>query len=117
MDVSKPNISFSMLLHTGPPIIIDPPMDQVVINNGSSAVFSCDALASPDHTVSWTFTDFNGTVIDIVSNIKYTIVGNGSRFGELTVMNVDYEDRGVYTCSAANSIGTVTASANLTVHG
>ena len=82
-------------------------------------MFSCDALASPDHTVSWTFTDFNQTVMDIVSNIKYTIVGdrNDSRFGELTVVNVTYEDRGVYTCSAANSIGTVTASANLTVHG
>ncbi len=94
-------------------------MDQFIINNGSSAVFSCDALASPDHTVSWTFTDFNQTVMDIVSNIKYTIAGDrsGSRFGELTVMNVTYEDRGVYTCSSANSIGTVTASANLTVHG
>ncbi len=100
-------------------MIINPPMDQSIINNGSSAVFSCDALASPDHTVSWTFTDFNKTVMDIVSNIKYTIVGDrsGSRLGELTVVNVTYEDRGVYTCSADNTIGTVTASANLTVHG
>ncbi len=100
-------------------MIINPPMDQFIINNGSNAVFSCDALASPDHTVSWTFTDFNETVTDIVSNIKYTIVGdrNEIRFGELTVTNVTYEDRGVYTCSAANTIGTDTASANLTVHG
>ncbi len=107
------------LIIIGPPVIINPPMDQVIINNGSTAVFSCDALASPDHNVSWTFTDFNETVTDIVSNIKYTIVGdrNESRFGELTVVNVTYEDRGVYTCSAANTIGTDTASANLTVHG
>ncbi len=100
-------------------MIINPPMDQFIINNGTSAVFSCDALVYPDHTVSWTFTDFNKTVMDIVSNIKYTIVGDrsGSRFGELTVVNVTCEDRGVYACSAANTIGTFTASAILTVHG
>ena len=32
-------------------------------------------------------------------------------------MNVDYEDRGVYTYTATNSIGSDRASANLTVHG
>ncbi len=101
-------------------MIIEPPMDQFVINDGSSAVFSCDALAVPQHNVSWTFVSSTGAGMDINDNdTKYSIVGNrdSGMFGELTVMNVAYGDRGVYTCSAANSIGAVTASANLTVHG
>ena len=53
------------------------------------------------------------------SSSKYVIVDerSNSRFGELTVMNVEFGDRGVYTCSAANDVGTVSALANLTVHG
>ena len=100
-------------------------MDLFIINNGSSAVFSCGAQAFPEHSISWTFTDFNGTEEAIISTVmtgsssKYLIVDerNNSRFGELIVMNVEFGDRGVYTCSAANDVGTVMAFANLTVHG
>ena len=102
------------------PVIATPPSDQFTISDGSSATFFCDALAFPEHTISWTFTNISGVVTDIVSDdSKYSIVANHSttRFGELTVMNVDYEDRGVYTCTATNSIGSDRASANLSVHG
>ena len=100
-------------------------MDQFIINNGSSAVFTCGALAFPEHNIFWAFTNFNGTEEAIIStetigsSSKYAIVTerSNSRFGELTVMNVEFGDRGVYTCSATNGIGTVMASANLTVHG
>ncbi len=94
-------------------------MDQFVISDGSGAVFSCDALAVPQHNVSWTFVNATEVAMDINNDTKYSIVGDrdSSMFGELTVLNVSYEDRGVCTCSAANSIGTVTASANLIVHG
>ena len=109
-----------VLTITGKPIIVAPPVDQFTINDGSSAVFECDALADPEYTVSWTFTNNTGAVTEIVNDSsKYSIVFNRSitMFGELTVMNVDYEDRGVYTCTATNSIGSDRASANLTVHG
>ena len=105
---------------TGEPVIISPPVDQFTINDGSSAVFVCDALADPEYTVSWTFTNSTGAVTKVSSDdSKYSIVANRSttRFGELTVMNVDYEDRGLYTCTATNSIGSDRASANLTVYG
>ena len=101
-------------------MIVTPPSDQFTINDGSSATFVCEALAFPEHTISWTFTNISGIVTDIVSeDSKYSIVADRSttRFGELTVMNVDYEDRGVYTCTATNSIGVAGAAANLTVHG
>ena len=109
-----------VVISTGEPVIVAPPVDQFTINDGSSAVFVCDALADPEHTISWTFTNNTGAVTAIfIDGNKYSIVANRSntRFGELTVMNVDYEDRGVYTCTATNSIGSDRASANLTVHG
>ena len=108
------------LIFTGLPAIATPPSNQFTINDGSSATFTCDALAFPEHNISWTFTNISGVVTDIVSDgNNYSIVANCSttRFGELTVMNVDYEDRGVYTCTATNSFGFDKASANLTVHG
>ena len=108
------------LICIGAPLIASPPSDQLTINNGSSAIFVCDALADPQHIISWTFTNSNGVVTDIVSDgSKYSIVTNhdATRFGELKVMNVVYEDRGVYTCTAINSIGFDRASANLAVHG
>ena len=111
--------------YIGEPLITDGPVDLFIITNGSSAVFSCGALAFPEHNIFWTFTSFNGTEEAIISTVmtgsssKYLIVveKNNSRFGELTVMNVEFGDRGVYTCSAANDVGIAMASTNLTVHG
>ena len=50
---------------------------------------------------------------------KYRINrANGtSNFGTLTVVNVNFEDRGTYSCNASNEIGFVGASTTLTVHG
>ena len=104
---------------TGVPIIANPPVDQFTISN-ANAIFVCDTLAFPEHTISWTFINYSGAVTEIFSDTsKYSIVANRSttRYGELTVMNVDYRDRGVYTCTAINSIGSDMACANLTVHG
>ena len=38
-------------------------------------------------------------------------------FGSLTVLDVRFSDRGIYSCTAGNSIGSVTAEADLTVYG
>ena len=43
--------------------------------------------------------------------------GTGAGFGELTVLDVQYEDRGRYTCTAMNSLGADVSNANLIVHG
>ena len=109
----------------GPPIIFVPPVDQFEINNGSSAVFQCEASAVPEHDVFWTFTNSDGSTLSIISTTendtdKYQInrvKGVGAGFGELTVLDVQYGDRGRYTCTAMNSIGSDVSDANLTVHG
>ena len=100
-------------------------MDQTVINNGSSAVFTCFARAIPQHSVSWTFTNFDGVRVDIISTsdaentLKYQIIRNISNdwFGDLIVLNVQFSDRGTYNCTAENIIGSETRGAILTVHG
>ena len=88
-------------------------------------MFTCFALALPQHSVCWTFTNFDGERVDIISttdasdSLKYMLVlelGN-NRFGELTVLDVQFSDRGTYTCTAENSVGSETRAANLTIHG
>ena len=113
------------MISPGRPLIFVPPVNQFDINNGSSAVFQCEASAVPEHDVFWTFTNSDGSTLSIISTTesdtdKYQIKrmrGIGAEFGELTVLDVQYEDRGRYTCTAMNSIGTDVSDANLTVHG
>ena len=114
------------MISPGPPLIFVPPVDQFVINNGSSAVFQCEASAVPDHNVFWTFTNYSNNSTRIIISTtepdtnKYQVKharGTGAGFGELTVLNVQYGDRGRYTCTAMNSLGSDISNANLTVHG
>ena len=113
-------------LSAGPPQIVGGPRDQYVVNDGSSAVFECTAIADPEHTIEWAFIDANGVRTDrIVSTDgetrtdRYYINSNRTdgNFGELTVSSVEFGDRGTYFCVAQNSIGSESAQANLTVHG
>ena len=105
----------------GAPTIVVQPLDQSVVA-GNSVVFTCEALAYPLHHVAWLF---NSSVHllstnDISDTTKYSINRNRSspeQFGSLTVNNVQYEDHGLYQCTAVNSVGNVSASAALTVHG
>ena len=94
--------------------------------NGSSAVFQCEASAVPEHDVFWTFTNSNGNTLSIISTagsdtdkyqVKRMMRRIGAGFGELTVLDVQYEDRGRYTCTAMNSVGSDVSNASLTVHG
>ena len=117
-------VIFFLSLFSGPPVISTRPMDQFIINNGSNAVFTCGALAIPSHEVYWTFTNASGTfpiisTLDSMNTTKYQINSeNGTMyFGTLTVIDVGYVDRGVYTCNATNDIGSDLANATLTVHG
>ena len=116
---------FQCSIYPGRPLIFVPPVDQFEINNGSSAVFQCEASAVPNHTVFWNFTNLDGSTLSIISTTgvntdKYQIKRErriGAGFGELTILDVQYEDRGRYTCTAMNSLGSDVSDASLTVHG
>ena len=119
------NFFFFAMISPGRPLIFVPPVDQFKINNGSSAVFQCEASAVPEHNVFWTFTNSDGITLSIISTTesdtdKYQVNrtrGIGAGFGELTVIGVQYEDRGTYTCTAMNSVGSDVSDASLTVQG
>ena len=107
---------------SGPPLIISPPVDDVVIT-GDIAVFICTALAFPMHYVEWTFINSDGESTVIINtiegnNTKYRIDNTMSpTFGQLIIVDVQYSDRGEYVCRAINEVDTARAEATLTVHG
>ena len=87
-------------------------------------MFECTALAYPVHQVEWTFINSDGDSTVIIrtsegNNTKYAInsVTGASSFGQLMILDVQYSDRGYYTCRAINDVGTDSATASLTVHG
>ena len=105
----------------GAPTIVVRPNDQTVVA-GNSVTFICQALAYPHHNVAWLFNNSVSLLStnDTSDTPKYSINRDQSspqQFGSLTVNNVQYEDRGLYQCTAVNNLGNVSASATLTVHG
>ncbi len=65
----------------------------------------------------------NGNIVNNIittssmNTFKYQIFAKGMNFGQLTVLNVVYNDRGTYTCTATNTVGSVVDSGSLTVQG
>ena len=109
----------------GPPCIIEGPTNTTEIDD-TNVTLRCDAVASPQHNVTWMFqrTGTNGTRMIISTsssdpNMKYLINDsvNTAGFGTLTITNLQYSDRGIYTCVAANTHGSVNDSAMMNVHG
>ncbi len=118
------NSSFTDLFFLTPPLIVRRPKDQFVIVNNSAVTFECNAVANPQHVISWSFRNFSGFIFeDIITDIwnttstKYTVNSNSAGYGYLTIHNVTFADNGMYICMASNSYGIDSAQANLFVHG
>ena len=109
----------------GPPDIVQGPSDTIEIDD-NNVTLVCNAIAFPQHNITWMFertnTDNAAMIINTSSpdpNMKYFIDDNinSTSFGTLTITNLQYSDRGMYTCTAANTRGAVSAEAMVNVHG
>ena len=107
----------------GPPRIIEGPTNKIDDNN---VTLTCDAVAFPQHDVTWMFqrigTNDTRMIISTSSpdpNMKYLINDdvNTAGYGTLTITNLQYSDRGIYTCMASNTHGSDSDNAMVNVHG
>jgi len=126
-----------MILLLGPADIIDAPVDTIEIDD-NDVILICNAVGLPQHNITWIYQRMRSDVgRDIIStssssntDMKYLInntvntINIGSltdaltiSFSTLTITNLQYDDRGIYTCVAANSRGFVSADAMVNVHG
>ena len=106
------------------PRITSPPQNQTVNIGGSSTpinvTFTCATYAIPVPTITWQHTTTTGRPVNISSDQRISIdsnVFNYNRTSTLTISDVQFTDRGQYTCTAANDRSSENATAVLTVIG
>lgn len=95
----------------GSPAVFNPPVDFFAVE-GDDAYFDCGTYATPFPTTEWSF---QGSTLQ--PGMKYSIAQSGPNIGRLTIRNVTYDDQGIYTCNASNTINSLTISAQLFIQG
>ncbi|XP_065918563.1 hemicentin-1-like isoform X2 [Dysidea avara] len=128
LSVSNPagvSTDFIQFIVEGPPNIVEAPADITKVD-GNDVTLTCYALGLPQHNITWMYqrtrSDLASVIVSTSSssdpNMKYQIndTVSSTSFGTLTITNFQYDDRGVYTCVAANEHGTVSAAAVVNVH-
>ena len=109
----------------GPPDILVGPTSTIETDD-NNVTLVCDVIAFPQHNITWMFQRTNTGNARMIINtsspdptMKYLIDDNvnSKSFGTLTITDLQYGDRGMYTCVAANTRGTVRAKAMVNVHG
>ena len=109
----------------GPPGILVGPTSTIETGD-NDVTLVCDAIAFPQHNITWMFQRTNTGNARMIINtsspdpiMKYLIDDdvNSTSFGTLTITGLQYSDRGMYTCVAANTRGAVSAEAMVNVHG
>ncbi|ESO94460.1 hypothetical protein LOTGIDRAFT_161152 [Lottia gigantea] len=83
------------------------PRDRTV-GTGESVTFLCEASGNPKPDISWSK---NGLVLP--PNPRFTLQPSGA----LNIIDINEVDAGVYSCSAANSIQTISTLARLIIQG
>ena len=80
--------------------------DDVTAMNGEDILLECEVGGDPNPTVLWHRED--GSLPHGRTSIQN---------GQLSIQDVSPKDEGVYVCEAQNTVGTISVSATLSVHG
>ncbi|NXW43898.1 KALRN protein, partial [Nyctiprogne leucopyga] len=87
------------------------PLSEVTCETGETIVLRCKVCGRPKASVTWKGPDHNTLSNDGHHSISYSDLGEAS----LKIIGVTAEDDGIYTCIAANDMGSVSSSASLRV--
>ena len=93
----------------GPPSFAKKLKKQMAITDGAKLELTVNVKGDPEPQVTWSKNDQIVTSSDVV-DLRYK---NG--VATLTINEIFPEDAGTYTCTATNSIGTVSTTTQLTV--
>uniref|UniRef100_A0AAY4C1U3 SDK1 protein n=1 Tax=Denticeps clupeoides TaxID=299321 RepID=A0AAY4C1U3_9TELE len=91
------------------PAFIDPPSN-ITVTEGTAATFTCQISGAPKPAITWN-RDSQILASGSIQIPRFTLLESGG----LQINPVILQDTGHYTCYAANSEGTINASASLTV--
>ncbi|XP_023231939.1 titin-like isoform X2 [Centruroides sculpturatus] len=93
--------SFSIEVEYPPAVVIEPEKG-IIVNETTEAVFTCSYEANPETIldIDW-YKD--GKELPLSDSTKYST--SNTTMPTLTILSVDRNDRGIYTCSLTNSIG------------
>ena len=84
------------------------------------AVLSCSVEGFPLPMISWVMMDSEGNKRAITSGENFNVTETSSAFSitsNLIISRTDLTSNGVYMCVAINDVGSINASALLTVNG
>uniref|UniRef100_A0A8C3G936 non-specific serine/threonine protein kinase n=1 Tax=Cyclopterus lumpus TaxID=8103 RepID=A0A8C3G936_CYCLU len=89
------------------------PLSDVTCDNGESVTLRCKVCGRPRASVAWKGPDQS----NLTNNGHFSIAYSDTGEATLRIIGAASEDDGVYTCVAANELGSVTSSASLRVLG
>ena len=100
------------------PVIVVPPTTPIATTPGNNFTFQCNASGYPAVTITWlkegTPTD-TGNIVVTTSNSSDGVISVSS---VLTLINVEIEDSGSYSCRAVNNASNATrVVAEITITG
>ncbi|CAD5125741.1 DgyrCDS13950 [Dimorphilus gyrociliatus] len=91
--------------------VFSPHLQDVTAEEGSTAVFTCRVCGRPRPNLMWFGTDQQ--VLEDSENLKINIEDDGE--ATLSIFNVKSNHMGQYSCTATNSVGSFTSTANLII--
>ncbi|NWI48837.1 KALRN protein, partial [Calyptomena viridis] len=93
------------------------PLSEVTCETGETIVLRCKVCGRPKASVTWKGPDHNTLSNDGHHSISYRYSNFDLGEASLKIVGVTAQDDGVYTCIAANDMGSVSSSASLRVLG